>query len=153
MEEINHVYVENLLSGILKDFAFITKMKLILIEEISVNKKRFEKAKYEHFINELNNNDKKAEVLDVFYENNAIVLIDDEKKPGFYLNLSPLIIYIVKEETTGYLKKTTKGIGSFDKITKGGKLEFSIINKSTVIAIDDENISLFNKLKMDLLSK
>ena len=160
LERIDFAGVENLFAEIMQKFSFVVKRKFVMIEKIAILKQKYENAAYQHNIKEFDTGQILKQNIDNYYENNAIVLIDNiYQKNEFYLNLSPLIIFINKEEKDDsshgfqFLKKIIKGIGIFNKTASSNKLIYEIVkDKGTTVKIDDYNVSLFNKMKEDLLT-
>jgi len=156
-EEIDLEHVEELLAEIVKKFSFIIQMKLILIEDITVQKQLFRKPYFEHFINNFYTKQQEKTKYDNFYENNTIILIDNIENPEFYLNLSPLIIHINKSITSKgrkFLKTRIKSTGLFSKKDANGIIEYKTITPSKLIKLEtyDYNIHLFKQMQTDLLN-
>ena len=151
--QLNHAYVEKLFTEIVCEFTFVIKIKLIAIRDISVQKKRFKEPNYYHRIVELHNSSANDSIFEDYYENNTVVLLDNIKKPSFYLNLSPLIIDVdIDLSANSYQSERVKGICVFNKGNQN-KLVYSLTDSKREITIDDEEYKhLFNTMKADFSS-
>lgn len=97
-EDISKLCIEyqDRLTHILTHIAFITNYKLVTIKEIKVLKARHKDPLFQHWMDILNSSDSdfrsKQEIFDSFSDSNAVLLMKSLKRPGDFLNLSPLII-------------------------------------------------------------
>ena len=95
--------VEDALTELLCNVAFLVRYKLVAVSEIEVYKSRLSPGNFKHSMRLLNSphEDFSSEdkTYDSFFESHAVLLFKDFKSPQLHLNLSPFII-----DTSVYLK-------------------------------------------------
>lgn len=88
--------LEQVLVFLLQKFAFLAKYRLVNMGSIEVRKRKFKTAAFEHKLHILSSVDAdfnlRKEILNEYADSHTVLLMKSIKKPGEFLNLSPLLV-------------------------------------------------------------